>query len=233
MKWLALLSLCLLALPAAAQTNTPTPSPDPRTYGLPQVIITTYTPNPSATATRTPRATMTTVPRGGWLFPSPSYLPITRTPMQLATYMTMTPGGGFRPANPPDFSVTSFDDAADGFTAISSFNQGQLIGYIILIAGQFWSWMAVNSPSLIRGAKTFIIIMMVIYGLYLIWKRSKYTPPEADGYGFGDTLSQGGRGYYNIRRAYDARIRREQRQAELALQRAESRGKRSNKRKGR
>lgn len=204
MKRAAVILLILLtAIPAAAQTNTPTPveTPDPAEVGLPPVIVPTV--NGTYTPTPTPQATMTTIAITDYwsmfAFNTPTPFAFQESTLDFASWLTVTPGGAFQYPEPPDFSDTTANDRPDGFVAVSDFNLGQLMVYIIRVAIIFFGWFAINFPSFVSAARWLVIILMVLYGVYRIWKGSKYVPPDSDPPSFGDTFRTGGRYYYYTR----------------------------------
>lgn len=208
----ALLLMLAMALPAAAQTNTPTPveTPDPAALGLPPVIVPTvngtYTPTPS------PQATMTTIALtdywGMFQFNTPTPFAFQQSTLDFASWLTVTPGGPFAYPDPPDFSNTTANDRPDGFVAVSDFNLGQLMVYIIRVAIIFFGWFAINFPSFVSAARWLVIILMVLYGIYKIWKGSSFSPPSADGLGFGETLDGGQLWLYRNRSTVRGYLRR-------------------------
>lgn len=216
----AALLMLAVALPAAAQTYTPTPSdtpppsdtPDPAAGlgGLPQVIIPTGSSGGTYTATATLAPTMTTIPLTSYWnmfrFPTPSPFAFQQSTLDFASWLTITPGGAFVPPTPPNLANTTSNDRPAGFVAVSDFNLGQLMIYIIRVAIIFFGWFAINFPTFVSAARWLVIILIILYGIFRIWKGSKYAPPNADGVGFGDTFELGGR-YYYYTRGYRQRMR--------------------------
>lgn len=208
------------ALPAAAQTYTPTPSdtplpsdtPDPAAGmgGLPQVIIPTVNGTYTATPSPTPQATMTTIALtsywGMFGFPTPSPFAFQQSTLDFASWLTITPGGMFVPPTPPNLANTTANDRPTGFVAVSDFNLGQLMIYIVRVAIIFFGWFAINFPTFVSAARWLVIILIILYGIFRIWKGSKYAPPDADGVGFNDTFELSGR-YYYYTRGYRQRMR--------------------------
>jgi hypothetical protein len=206
----ALLLLLTVALPVAAQTATPTPSPTTQVtpqFGLPNVIVVTALP-PPGTLTPIP-PTMTPADFSDlealFDFPTPTPFPAARATL-LAVIPDMTPGGAFVPPPLPDLGDTRFDTTAPGFTAISDWNIARLMDYLSLVAILFWAWLVANFPQLVAASRWFVIILMVLYGIYRVWRGSGYVPPDQEPPSFARTFRDGGR-YFYYTRGYRERMR--------------------------
>lgn len=165
LKLLIVLLIIAIATPVLAQTDTPTPLP-----------------------TATPQNTLT---------PFPTYAFPTLTPNGLATRIWATPpmpseGNPFVAPAIPALNDTTESDVT-GFVAINDLNIGALIVYLVEVGMAFWAWMRANIPQVIRAARWLIIINMVIYMIFMIWKGYKYAPPGSDGKGFRIRMSRRGR----------------------------------------
>ncbi len=201
---LLVLVLLALAAPAAAQTATPTPSPT----------------SPAGNAA----ATLAALPTYDALGGSPTHTPFptiawpTLTPVSLVPVpwmglgaQTMTPGGPYQPPNPPNFDAPDavYEDTANGFQAINDGNLTRFTVYLVDVAITFYTWFAANFPRILLGARWFVLIMMVLYGIFFIWKGSRFAPPDAERDAnprafFFRTFRMGGRYYYYRRGARKA-----------------------------
>lgn len=197
----ALIALLLLsvATPALAQTATPSPSPTGASGAAATLnALPTFSLEGSATATYAPTVAWPT------LTPNPNMTPRAWTGIGPNA---VTPGGPFDPPDPPTFDQPDLpgDETANGFQSINNPNLGAFMVYIVDVAISFYQWIKANLPTLISSARWFVIIMLVLYGIYFIWKGSRYAPPNAErdenprGW-FVRTFRMGGRYYANTRR---------------------------------
>jgi hypothetical protein len=189
------LLLLLVATPALAQTATPTPSGTAASGAAATLnALPTFSLSGSATATPYPTVAWPT------LTPNPNTTP---RPWAGTGELPMTPGGPFQPPDPPSFTNPDLPGVTtpNGFSAINDRNLGAFMVYLIDVGINFWRWLSLNSPRLITAARWFVIIMLVLYGIFWIWKGSKFAPPDADRDAnprqfFFRSFRMGGRYYY-------------------------------------
>jgi hypothetical protein len=190
------LILLLVATPALGQTATPSPSPTGATSGAAATLSALPTFSLSGSATATPAPTI------AWptLTPNPNTTP---KPWIGVGELPMTPGGGFVPPNPPAFTSPDLPgvNTPNGFSAINDLNLSAFMVYLIDVGINFFRWLSINFPRLIIAARWFVIIMLVLYGIFWIWKGSKFAPPDADRDAnprsfFFRSFRMGGRYYY-------------------------------------
>lgn len=194
----ALIALLLLsvATPAMAQTATPSPSPTGAASGAAATLnaLPTFSLEGSATATPAPTVAWPT------LTPNPNTTP---KPWAGMGMIEITPGGGFVPPPYPDLTNPDVPGVTtpNGFQGINDAGVYGLLIYIIDVGMNFYRWMVVNSPRLFVAMRWFVIIMLVLYGIFWIWKGSKFAPPDAERDAnprafFFRSFRMGGRYYY-------------------------------------
>lgn len=171
---LLLLIGLLIATPALAQTATP-PAPTSTLSAAQATLAALPTYDPlGGTATRTPWATM------AW----PTLTPVSLVPRAWIGIgaVNMTPGGAYQPPPAPNFNAPDapWEDTATGFSAINDGNLTKFIVFLIDVARTFYMWFAMNFPQILLGARWLVIIMIVLYGIFYIWKGSKFAPPDAE-----------------------------------------------------
>lgn len=193
----ALIALLLLsvATPALAQTATPSPSPTGASGAAATLgALPTFSLEGSATATPAPTVAWPT------LTPNPNTTP---KPWAGMGMIEITPGGGFVPPPYPDLTNPDVPGVTtpNGFQGINDAGVYGLLIYIIDVGMNFYRWMVVNSPRLFVAMRWFVIIMLVLYGIFWIWKGSKFAPPDAERDAnprsfFFRSFRMGGRYYY-------------------------------------
>lgn len=173
-RWLIIPVALLLAAPLLAQSATPSPAPTASdgqatlaampTYALGMGPLPTHTPFPTANwPTLTPGAVVVRP----WVGIGP---------------LAMTPGGAYEPPPFPDLDAPDLPGitTAYGFQAINDANTAGFMVYLMDVAMTFYKWFVANFPRIVAGARWFVIIMIILYGVFLLWKGSKFAPPDAE-----------------------------------------------------
>lgn len=202
--------LLLSATPAVAQTATPTPSPTSATGNAAATLSALPTFSLEGSATSTPAPTI------AW----PTLTPDPRTtPRAWVGYglVEITPGGPYDPPDPPVFDAPDafYEDTANGFSAINDGNLTKFMVFLMDIAMSFYAWFGANFPRVLIGARWFVIIMFVLYGIFFLWKGSRFAPPDPETRdlldergAFFNTFRSGGRFYYYTRGNRERHARR-------------------------
>ena len=193
--------LLLMATPALAQTATPSPQPTSEAQAT-FAALPTY-----SGALLGDLPTSTPFPTAAWPTLTPSGL--TAVPWAGVGREAMTPGGAYDPPEPPAFDSPDafYEDTANGFQGINDGNIAQFMVFLVDVAISFYQWFVVNFPRVMLGARWLVIILIVLYGIFIIWRGSKFAPPDQeshdeqyDRYAFFRTFRQQGRYYANTRR---------------------------------
>jgi hypothetical protein len=201
-RLLIVLIVLLMAAPALAQSATPSPMPTatPGAQGTLQALPTYSGAIGGTLPTLTP-------------FPTHAWPTLTPAPIQPREWMgtgvlPMTPGGAYVPPPMPalDAPDAFYEDTALGFQGINDGNITRFMVFLMDVAIGFYQWFVVNFPRVIFAARWFVIIMIVLYGVFLIWKGSKFAPPDAERDAnprqfFFRSFRMGGRYYYYRRGA--------------------------------
>jgi hypothetical protein len=168
------LLMLLLAAPVLAQTATPTPSPQPTSGAAATLAALPVYGEGTVLPTLTPMATV------AW----PTLTPNALVPVPWAGVglQEMTPGGAYDPPPFPELNEPDLPgiETANGFMGINDANIAGFMVYMIDVGLGFYQWFSVNFPRVVVGARWFVIIMIVLYGMFLLWKGSKFAPPDAE-----------------------------------------------------
>lgn len=204
--------------PTPTQTLTPSPTGGPVVQAQGTLaVLPTYDPA-SMFLTSTPYPTI------AWPTLTPANL--TPVPWMGESNIPMTPGGPFDPPDFPDLTNPDLPgvDTPNGFNAINDANIAGFTVYLVDTGISFYRWFAINFPRVIVGARWFILIMMALYGIFFIWRGSRFRPPDAETAeeqyrpgAFWRTFRLQGRGYAISRQRQEARSRRNEKVAEREL----------------
>lgn len=151
---------------ATAQTATPTATPTGGASGTPCDLLL----NCNGTATLTPYPT--------WAWPTLTPAPAialrawpTWTPPPLGTAFIPPP---LPPLNLPDVGNTQME----GFDSLGDLNLAQLMVYFFNVVAGFFGWIQFNLAGIVSGFRWFMVVLTTLYGIFFIWKGSKYAPRD-------------------------------------------------------
>jgi hypothetical protein len=160
-------------IPTATLTPSPTGGPMAQANATLSALPTYSALSGSATATPAPTIAWPT------LTPDPRTTPVPWAGMGM---IEITPGGPYDPPAPPSFDNPDLPgiETPNGFSGINDRNLGAFLVYLIDVAISFYKWFGANFGNFVRGARWFVIIMLTLYGIFWIWKGSRFRPPDTE-----------------------------------------------------